>query len=1077
MATLAKSFRSARALNTQAADERVLPSPEFDVARLPSGPVGPAQITLDGTNSGETLNGTEDSDTIHGLGGDDTINGLGGADTLFGDGGNDTMDGGEGDDVMDGGTENDTMSGGNGNDDLNGAAGNDALVGGDGTDVLKGRGGNDNLSGGAGDDVLDANEGNDVLNGGTGADNMFGGEGEDIYYIDNVGDNFTEGGGHGTNDIVYVSINYVMPNDANHRAETLAVDPATGTAPINITGNSFTQFMIGNAGNNIITGGLTMRSGGAGDDTYFGGGAVTELAGQGFDTIYVTNGFALLAGVEVEVLRVVDPNTTHSLGLIGNEFDNHIIAGNGSDLLDGGISGHDVLEGNGGNDSYVVGSADTIVVEAEGQGADLLSARVSYVLAPGVSVENLGTATGAAIDLTGNELANFVSGNDSANRLDGGAGTDLLQGRGGADIFAFTTALGGDNVDTIVDFTSGSDKIGLDEEVFAGVNSGNLASVFVNGTAAQDADDRLIYDTSTNQLYYDADGNGAGAKVLFASFQGSVALTANDFVMLSPPTGAVITGTPNDDELIGGVGDDTINALGGNDILDGRQGADTMDGGAGDDQYFVDDAGDVVIEANGGGYDFVFAAVDYQLGAGVYVEVLATVNNFAITAIDLTGNELDNYVTGNAGANILNGGGGADQLWGREGDDGYFADMNDSVVEYAGQGNDTVYASASYVLAAGLSVETLATADNLATTAINLTGNELDNQVIGNAGANTLDGGSGGADQLSGRQGDDSYFVDANDSVIELAGQGNDTVYARASYALAAGLSVETLATANNLATTAINLTGNELNNYVTGNAGANVIDGGLGADQLWGREGDDTYFVDFERRRCRLCGPRLRHHLRAGQLCAERGDGDRSARHRRQQRHDGDRPDRQRARQLRDRQCRRQRPQRRRGRGPAVRPRRGGHLRLHHRARLGQCRYGHRLRLGHGQDRPGRRDLRWHRHAGQLRCKCVRGGQRRPGCERSDRLQQRDWPGFLRRRRQRRRGGGAVRGPLRNAQPYGVRLRRDLKKTAGGDRCRSPPQRRLWPPSPSGASCRSPGPWASPAFIIMDLIDVPMPI
>ena len=73
--------------------------------------------------------------------------------------------------------------------------------------------------------------------------------------------------------------------------------------------------------------------------------------------------------------------------------------------------------------------------------------------------------------------------------------------------------------------------------------------------------------------------------------------------------------------------------------------------------------------------------------------------------------------------------------------------------------------------------------------------------------------------------GDDSYFADTNDIVIEYAGQGYDLIYAGADYTLGAGLSVEALGTENN-ATTAINLTGNELVNYVNGNAGANRLDG-----------------------------------------------------------------------------------------------------------------------------------------------------------------------------------------------------------------------------------------------------------
>jgi len=303
----------------------------------------------------------------------------------------------------------------------------------------------------------------------------------------------------------------------------------------------------------------------------------------------------------------------------------------------------------------------------------------------------------------------------------------------------------------------------------------------------------------------------------------------------------LLSGGQDNDRMFGGSSTDRLQGGAGADLLDGGAGADLLEGGAGDDSYFVDNLGDQAVEAAGEGYDIVYAAASYALYAGQRIEVLGTVDNTAATAINLTGNELDNYLVGNAGANTLDGGGGADQLWGRGGDDSYYVDSNDAVVEYAGDGYDVVYARTSYALGVGMAVEVLGTVDNNATTAMNLVGNAFANYIVGNAGANTLDGG-GGADQLWGREGDDSYFADADDVVIEYAGQGYDVLYARASYALVAGLSIEMLATANNLATTAINLTGNELDNFVTGNAGSNLLDGGLGADSLQGRGGNDSF-------------------------------------------------------------------------------------------------------------------------------------------------------------------------------------------------------------------------------------------
>src|SRR5690606_21028681 len=124
-------------------------------------------------------------------------------------------------------------------------------------------------------------------------------------------------------------------------------------------------------------------------------------------------------------------------------------------------------------------------------------AATSYTLAEDAFVEVLSTATQAAtaaIDLTGNALANLIVGNAGVNVLDGKRGADTLVGLGGADEFRFTTALGSGNVDRLLDFEPGTDRIALDDAVFVGLARGALsASAFVLGSAAQDAADRIIY--------------------------------------------------------------------------------------------------------------------------------------------------------------------------------------------------------------------------------------------------------------------------------------------------------------------------------------------------------------------------------------------------------------------------------------------------------------------------------------------------------------------------------------------------------------------------------------------------------
>ena len=102
------------------------------------------------------------------------------------------------------------------------------------------------------------------------------------------------------------------------------------------------------------------------------------------------------------------------------------------------------------------------------------------------------------------------------------------------DTFRFTTALGANNVDTINDFASGTDKIALDDAVFTAVGAPGALNpnAFFAGAAAHDADDRIVYDSATGQLFYDADGNGAGAQVLFAMLTGAPVIAASDFQVI-----------------------------------------------------------------------------------------------------------------------------------------------------------------------------------------------------------------------------------------------------------------------------------------------------------------------------------------------------------------------------------------------------------------------------------------------------------------------------------------------------------------------------------------------------------------
>jgi Ca2+-binding RTX toxin-like protein len=189
-----------------------------------------------------------------------------------------------------------------------------------------------------------------------------------------------------------------------------------------------------------------------------------------------------------------------------------------------------------GNDTYIVSHSTALILETAGEGLDTAKTSVSYALGAGVSIEVLATNADsgkASINLTGNEFDQIVRGNAGNNIIDGKGGADQLWGLAGKDAFQFSTAPGTGNVDRIMDFNVRDDAMWLDQSVFQGLGLGTLPiGSFTKGTSATQADDRIIYDPRSGNLYFDPDGFGGTDQMLFANVGTSLRLTHADFLII-----------------------------------------------------------------------------------------------------------------------------------------------------------------------------------------------------------------------------------------------------------------------------------------------------------------------------------------------------------------------------------------------------------------------------------------------------------------------------------------------------------------------------------------------------------------
>lgn len=303
--------------------------------------------------------------------------------------------------------------------------------------------------------------------------------------------------------------------------DTLDYSIYSGAQRIDLNPESFSN-VGGRVGNLTIARGTIIENalGGSGGDVLLGNGVRNELYGfGGADELYGLGGDDYISGGEGADY------------LSGSAGDDTMIGGPGADIVLGGE----------GNDSYYQITSDDIIVEYDGQGNDRIFTEVDYTLRLGSYMETLSTTNNsgtAAINLTGNELINVVIGNAGVNQIDGGLGADSLYGGAGLDYFFFSSTLGVSNVDALGDFSSVDDILMIDRRVFTGggLAAGFLdAAAFLSGagaTAGTTAAHRFVHDSTTGDIYFDADGAGGAAAVKFSNIGAGTAIQNYDLYII-----------------------------------------------------------------------------------------------------------------------------------------------------------------------------------------------------------------------------------------------------------------------------------------------------------------------------------------------------------------------------------------------------------------------------------------------------------------------------------------------------------------------------------------------------------------
>ncbi|PZU10861.1 calcium-binding protein [Sphingomonas sp.] len=857
-------------------DNRVLDATDFVLAV--DGPDVPAVLTNDdfvagsftsglrlgteGDDVGGQMDGTSGNDLIYGFGGNDVINGFAGNDTIYAGDGDDIVDGGAGANIIHGGAGSDTLNGGDSQDTIFGESGIDIIHGGAGNDILYagsalydpvtgvpagaydqvyGEAGDDILYGTAGADLLDGGADDDAIYGGGGADTLRGGDGDDRLYggkdavleggagSDLLYDGATLTGGAGadvfvTGSNISSSGHFSAPatiTDFN-RAEHDLLDVRIINTYYDVGRSGF----FGELGAGFS---LTLGAQLTDADHYtdvrsywsYREGSTTYLIGDlnGNYILDATDTVIALTGAMAPETLVASDFVYNSFGLVTGTMGDDVMTGAdgyyAADVLYG-LAGNDTIRGLGGGDTLYGGAGEDTLYG--GDGNDHLWAGDD--------------AAGVTNQLYGEAGDDLLNGSKGADLLDGGDGDDYLVGwldadtlRGGA---GNDTLLGGED-DDVLEGGAGNDRL-----------RGDGGSDTMTGGSGADTFALRLYDSAhyistLGFLDVVTDFNRAEGDRIDLEYAASAYGLRPAMLRGDVASGFTLTAGAH---------------LGGEDIGSGfsqfwsyRDGSTTyLIGDLNDNRQL--DATDLVLAFTGATAPTTLMVADFTAGTFVAGQTGTPGNDIGGP---MDGTSGDDSIFGLAGDDVINGFGGNDQIYGGPGadlmsgglgDDTYYVDdPGDKVFEYQEPGNDTIYSTVSYSLFQQF-VETLTL---VGTANIDATGNAQANRLNGNDGNNVLNG-MAGADIMAGGKGNDIYYVDnAQDAVLEVAGQGYDSVQASVSINVVnQSIEAVTLVGTDNIDVFA----GGDAE-LLTGNAGNNVLAGYGGAETMIGGLGDDTYYVD----------------------------------------------------------------------------------------------------------------------------------------------------------------------------------------------------------------------------------------